>query len=217
VAGPERVAGLRIGTRMTVVRLGSGRVWLHSPVPFTPELAREVAALGPVAYLVAPNEVHHLWLGPWAEALPDATLYGAPGLRQKRADLLFHRELEDAPPADWAEDLDQVLVRGIPRMNEVVFLHRASATLLLTDLAMNFPTLPEGFGTRLFVRAMGLSGGLRTSRMVRSLVRDRRAVREGLERVLAWRFDRVVTTHGEILEHGGPAALRAAWRSLLGG
>jgi hypothetical protein len=217
VAGPERVAGLRIGTRMTVVRLADGRLFLHSPVPYEPALGAALDALGAVSFLVAPNKVHHLWLGPWCDAYPDATLVGAEGLRDKRRDLVFHRELEDAPPTDWAADLDQVRTRGIPHVNEVLFLHRASGTLLLTDLAMNFPTLPGGAWTRLWLRSMGLAGGLRTSRLIRALVRDREVLRPGLERVLAWPFDRVIVTHGEVLESGGPAALREAWRPLSGG
>jgi hypothetical protein len=214
-AGPERVAGLRIGTRMTVIRLSDGRVLLHSPIPRDAELVREIEALGPVAFLVAPNKVHHLWLGAWAGAHADATVYGAPGLREKRRDLVFHRELGDEPPPDWARDLDQTWIAGAPYVNEVAFLHRASGSLLLTDFAMNFPVLPAGAGTRLWLRAMGLAGGLRCSRLVRSLVRDRAAVRKSLERILAWPFERVIVTHGQVLERGGPAALRAAWRSLL--
>lgn len=214
-AGPERVAGLRIGTRMTVIRLADGRLLLHSPIPRDAALLGEIHALGPVAFLVAPNKVHHLWLGPWASAHPDATVYGAPGLRDKRRDLVFHRELGDAPPPDWADDLDQAFVAGAPYVNEVAFLHRGSASLLLTDFAMNFPELPAGAGTRLWLRAMGLAGGLRCSRLVRSLVRDRTAVRACLERILAWPFERVIVTHGQVLERDGPAALREAWRSLL--
>jgi hypothetical protein len=217
VDGPERVAGLRIGTRMTVVRLGDGRLWLHSPVLHDAGLSEALEALGPVGFLVAPSKVHHLWLGPWPEAHPAATVWGAPGLRDKRRDLVFHRELGDAPPADWAADLDQALLAGVPYVNEVAFLHRASGTLLLTDFAMHFPDPLPDLWTRLWARAMGLAGGrLTASRLVRTLVRDRAALRPALERVLAWPFDRVIVTHGEVVERGGAAALRAAWRPLLG-
>jgi hypothetical protein len=217
VDGPERVAGLGIGTRMTVVRLGDGRLWLHSPVPHGPDLDADLEALGPVGFLVAPSKVHHLWLGPWSEAHPEATVWGAPGLRDKRRDLIFHRELGDAPPPDWEADLDQALLTGAPYVNEVVFLHRASGTLLLTDFAMHFPKPLPDLWTRLWARAMGLAGGrLAVSRLVRTLVRDRAALEPALARVLAWPFDRVIVTHGGIVETGGAAELRAAWRPLLG-
>lgn len=215
VDGPERVAGLGIGTRMTLVRLPDGRLFLHSPVPHDAALAAEIEAIGTPTFLVAPNKVHHLWLGGWADAYPAATVYGAPGLRDKRRDLVFHRELGDAPPSDWSAQLDQAWIAGAPHVNEVVFLHRASGSLVLTDFAMNFPSLPPGWLTRLFLRGMGLAGGVRTSRLVRSLVRDRAATRASLERILAWDFDRVLVTHGVICETGGAQALREAWRPLL--
>jgi hypothetical protein len=47
------------------------------------------------------------------------------------------------------------------------------------------------------------------------LIRDRSAARRSLERILAWDFDRVVVAHGDVLESGGPDALRAGYAWLL--
>jgi hypothetical protein len=215
VDGPVRVAHLDIGTRMTVVRLSDGGLFLHSPIPHTAALDAALAGIGHVAWIVAPSKVHHLWLAPWTEAHPGTTLVGAPGLREKRRDLVFHRELGDAPPSDWAAELDQCLLAGVPAVNEVAFLHRASRTLLLTDFAMNFSGPLHGVATRLWRRAMGLGDGLCTSRLVRLLVRDRAALRPALERVLGWDFERVIVTHGDVLERDGHEALRRAWQPLL--
>ena len=49
------------------------------------------------------------------------------------------------------------------------------------------------------------------SRMIRQLVSDRSAFRDSLERVLEWDFERIVPGHGDVLEQGGPTALRGAW------
>jgi hypothetical protein len=51
--------------------------------------------------------------------------------------------------------------------------------------------------------------------MLRALVRDRPALRASVERILQWDFDRVVVTHGDVLEHGGKDALRAGFAWLL--
>lgn len=56
--------GLPISSRMTVVRLPGGDLWLHSPIPIGAELRRELEALGRVAYLVAPSKTHWLFMAP---------------------------------------------------------------------------------------------------------------------------------------------------------
>jgi hypothetical protein len=207
-----RVGPLRLGVRTTVVRLADGGVFLHCPVEMDASTVREIAAAGPVRFLVAANKLHYLFLKSACAAFPEAELHGAPGLAEKRRDLCFDATLGDAPPAAWSADLDQLHVRGIPRAEEVVFLHRASRTLLLTDLCFNVQhgdTL-----TRLFMRVNGAWKRFGPSRLLRSLVRDRRALGASLDRILAWDFDRVVVTHGDVLECGGREALRDAFAWL---
>ena len=53
--------GLQFPVRMTVIRLADGRLWLHSPIELDDELDAELAALGEVAHLVAPNHQHFLY------------------------------------------------------------------------------------------------------------------------------------------------------------
>jgi hypothetical protein len=205
---------LELGTRMSVVRLADGGLFLHSLVEIDDETRAALDELGPVRFLVAGNKLHHLSLASAARAFPEAQLWGAPGLAEKRRDLTFAGELGDASPAAWRSDLDSLAVRGIPRMNEVVFLHRASGTLLVTDLCFNVRH-SDSFATRLFMRMNGAYGRFGPSRLLRSMVRDRPALRASVERILEWDFERVVVTHGDVLERGGRDALRAGFAWLL--
>ncbi|MCP5067136.1 MAG: DUF4336 domain-containing protein, partial [bacterium] len=134
---PLRFFGVEIGARMTVIRLPGPKILLHSPIAPTPELVDEVKALGPVAYIVAPNRFHHLSVGEWAGACPEALVYAAPGLDEKRSDLTISGVLRDEPEPGWTDTVDQLLVNGFALMNEVVFFHRPSSTLIATDLAFN--------------------------------------------------------------------------------
>ena len=205
---------LEIGTRMSVVRLADGGLFLHSLVEIDDETREALERIGSVRFLVAGNLLHHLYLASAVKVFPQAELWGPPGLAGKRKDLRFEGVLGDEAPAAWRTDLDQLEVRGIPRANEVVFLHRASRTLLVTDLCFNVRH-SDSLATRLFMRANGVYGRFGPSRLLRSLVRDRPALRASLERILAWDFDRVVVTHGEVLERGGRDALRAGFAWLL--
>jgi hypothetical protein len=106
-------------------------------------------------------------------------------------------------------------MRGSPRVNEIVFLHRATRTLLLTDLAFNVQHAASLAG-RMFFRLAGVYGRFATSRLMRLMVRDRVAARMAAERILDWDFDRVIVAHGEVLERGGRDALRDALGWLVG-
>lgn len=217
VAGsPLRFIGLEIGARMTVVRLPDSKLLLHSPIAATAELVSKVKALGSVAYIVAPNRLHHLFVAEWQRACPEAALYVAPGLDIKRADLAIERVLGSEPEPGWRGVLDQLLVAGFPLANEVVFFHRPSATLIATDLAFNFGS-SSPFLTRLFFRLGGTYGRLSPSLLERILVRDRAAFRQSLERILEWPFERVVVAHGDVSEMGGREELIRGYSWLLGG
>ena len=211
---PQRFYGLEVGTRMTVMRLAGGNLLLHSPVALGRDLRQELDALGRVCFVVAPNRVHHLYAGKVAEAYPEARLWVAPGLARKRPDLVFVDVLGDEAPAEWKDDVDQVFFRGRPYENEVVFLHRASRTLILCDLAFNFGPRSAA-PTRLLMKLIRSYGRFGPSTLDPWLIRDRRAARQSLERILAWDFDRVVVAHGDVLERGGREALRQGYAWLL--
>jgi hypothetical protein len=208
---PLGILGIQVGARMTVIRLENGDVLLHSPVAPDAELRDALAEVGPVRHLIAPNKVHHLYFAAAAAAFPEAIRWAAPGLADKRRDLTFDEVLGDTAPAAWADELDQVRLRGAPHVEEIVFHHRASRTLIATDLAFNIRE-SRSFITRLFLRANGVLGRFGPTRMFRSFIRDRTAARESLDRILAWDFDRVVMSHGVVLQSRGRRVLRDAYQ-----
>jgi len=206
--------GMELGTRCVLVRLSGGGVLVHAPGPLGDDARRAIDSLGPVRALVAPNLLHHRFLSENARAYPGARVFGAPGLREKLADARIDEVLGDEAPDLWAADLDQIRVTGAPGLNEVVFLHRASRTLLCLDLCFNVRE-SASFATRLMMRANGAYGRFGPSRIFRfAVLKDRRAMRASIDRILAWDFDRVTVAHGEILETGGREALQAGFRWL---
>jgi hypothetical protein len=215
VSRPLRFLGLfPIGCRMTIVRLSDGTLWLCSPVAIDDELATTLDGLGPVAHLVGPNRFHHLQLGPARTRYPNASLHLAPGLGSKRPDLAPALTLSNEAPESWRADLDQRVLEGVPTFNEVAFLHRRSRTLILTDHLFNLddshPTSVRAVGSMLGVRrAPGFPLDARLF-----FVRDRDALARSIAEVLAWDFDRIVVTHGRIVETRGRDVLRDAYRFL---
>ncbi|WP_230534128.1 DUF4336 domain-containing protein [Microvirga roseola] len=143
VDGPEirlNYMGLKLPfpTRMTVVRLPDGSLWLHSPTEPDGALIESILERGPVCFLIAPNTLHYWWIPEWKARMPDAAIYGAPGLeRVAKRPLPIEHVLGDTPPAAWSDVFDQVLVQG-EGLTEIDFYHRPSRTLILTDLIENF-------------------------------------------------------------------------------
>jgi glyoxylase-like metal-dependent hydrolase (beta-lactamase superfamily II) len=192
--------GAVLQARMNVVRVGDGALLIHSPTPVDDSLAAEIAALGPVAFIVAPNCFHHLHVTPFLARFPGAKVYGAPGLANKRTDLKLAGTLDDGAVVPWGGVLDHITLGGAPKLNEVVFLHRASRSLLVTDLLFNV-TAPDNWATGLLLRLMGTYKRLGPSRLLRwRLTKDRRALKAGVERMLAWDFVRVLPGHGDVFE-----------------
>ncbi|MGH7290800.1 MAG: DUF4336 domain-containing protein [Myxococcota bacterium] len=213
---PLRVGGLELGARTCIVRLADGGLVIHAPGPRTAALRDEIEALGPVRALIAPNLLHHLYLADTMRAFPQARVFGAPGLREKLAAVRIDEVLGEQAPALWSGQLEQLLVQGTPSMGEVVFLHRASRSLLCLDLCFNVRSSPSLF-TRLFMRANGAFGRFGPSRLFRhAILKDARALRVSLDRILAWDFERVTVAHGDVLERGGNAALRESFAWLPG-
>lgn len=201
--------GLRLPLRMTVVRLPSGKLMLHNPVAMDDALADELAALGTVSELAAPNLAHHLSVGPTLKRFPSAVVRGCPGLAAKKPEVSFASELGNEAPAAYEGAVETALLRGVPRLNEVVFLHRPSRTLLVSDLVFNVVS-PANAATAFLLTLTGTRGRLAKSRILSSMIRDRAAFAASVARVLTWDFDRVLMAHGEAVSEGGRAALAGA-------
>lgn len=205
--------GMPLGRQIVVVRLPGGGLWIHSPVPMTPELRSQLAALGEVRHVVGPNLWHDECLREFQAEFPAALFHAAPGLAAQKRDVRFGAELSDTPHPDWAGVLEQHLVRGMPKMNEVVFFHPASRSLIVADLAFNLgPDGPAWFA--LLMRIYGAWNRFGPTPLEKWMMKDKAAVRASLDRILAWDFDRIIVGHGRNVETGGRRVFREAYGFL---
>lgn len=209
---PFRLIGQEIGTRTTVIRLRDGSLWLHSPGPETGAAYRSLTALGPVKHLVAPNAFHHLFLPQASRLFPEATIWG-PGAVRKKQPRLSIRRLSDELPAAWADDLELQALHGL-KSQEYVFLHKPSRSLIVTDLLMHLH--PDAAHSRLLFGLLGMNGQLAWDKALGPfLLKDPAALRRALQTVLDWDFERIVLSHGRLVEIDARARFAAALESLL--
>jgi hypothetical protein len=215
---PLRFMGVPVGRRMTVVRLGDGGLWLHSPAPLTDELRASLEAIGHPRFVVAPTAVHgHRFMEQYRDAYPDLELHAAPVLDRRRRDLAFDGILGTTTDPRWSEDIDQAVFQG-HLAPEVVFLHRPSRSLILADLLMA-PSVTGAMpaGARLVWRLEGLGRRPATPRSVRVSTLNRRAARRSVEQILEWDFDRIILGHGPNVETRGRDVFREAMKWLWRG
>lgn len=202
-----------LGRRMTVMNVGGGDLALHSAVRLRdPDLAA-LDALGRVRWVLVPNPEHSTDASFYAKRYPEARLLVPEEGRRKleRAGVgPIHGTLEADWPAALAGTLERAPLRGLRLNPEVVFFHVATRTLVVCDFAFNMSSSDLSWGFRQFMRlndALDRFGPTRVFRWI--VVADKRRLRESLAAVWAWDFDRVVVSHGAIVERDGKARLMA--------
>jgi hypothetical protein len=208
-------------TRMTIIRLASGELFVHSPTPLTPSLGEEVTREGNVRFIIGPNRIHYWWVPEWKSVFRDATVYLAPRVREQAKG---HVEFEGSPLVaangyPWDDEIATLPIPG-SYMTEIEFFHRASRTLILTDLIENFePEKVGSFFLRLLTWIGGVSpphGGLPRDLRLNFTWRHKEELRRALETMVAWNPERIVFAHGRWHETNGAAELRRAFSWALG-
>ncbi len=209
---------MRFPTRMTVVRHSDGGLFLHSPTRLAGRLGGEIEGYGRVSEIVGPNRIHYWWIPDWHRAFPDAGVWLAPRIRDQAAGRIDFAcdELRGNSGYPWDGDIATLPVPG-NYMTEFVFFHRATRTLILTDLIENFEPPKLGFGMRLlarFGRVLAPDGQMPLD-MRWSFRRNRRELKAAVKRMIAWNPQRVILAHGKWFETDGAGELRRAFRWLL--
>ena len=211
------VAGIRMPipftTRMTVVCLTNGDLFLHSPIAFNEALAAVLRSMGTVRHLISPNQWHYAHIGEWQSAFPDAIAWASPGVRRRararHIEVDFTRELGAQPPAEWRGEIDQTLVPG-GIFKEFVFFHKASGTLILTDTIMNLDLNKTGQPWSTFTKLFGMDaphGGIFFGMRLPFLLQGKKAS-AAFAKIRSWAPERIILSHGRIFEGNAGEAVQ---------
>jgi len=209
------VLGFCYPTRCAVIRLDGDSLLIWSPVTLTPKLQSDIARLGKITHIIAPNDFHHLFIAPWQAAFPEAQLYGTKRLHEKRSDLVFAGILGETPDPAWAKQIDQIVIRH-KLLTEVVFFHKASCTVIFTDLIQQFDD-DWHTGLRKTIAKLDLMVGAAPSvpRKFRFSFGNKPQARDVINRILQWPIERVLLAHGRPVTSDGNAIIARAFSWLL--
>lgn len=208
---PIRFAGTWFPHVMTVIRLRDGSVMLHSPCRPSAALFDEIAEIGAVAHVVAPNWFHDLYLHEYRAAYPGAAFW-APALLGWQHPGLIDEVLGAANSTSWAAELPHVALSGLLSFDEAIFFHVPSRTLIVADFLMDAVADEKTPAfTRIGYRLFGLNGRLKVFPLLRWFgVSSRPSMQRAAEQIIAWDPRRVIVGHGYPIINSVSDELRAA-------
>lgn len=214
---PVQFLGLPFSTRMTVVRLSNGELWVHSPIKLSDTIKEQIGTLGQIKYLIAPNHLHHLFLPEWIAVYPSAEVYGTNEVIKKRNDITFDASFNEQQDWPWRTDIEQEMFTGSPLMEECVFFHRASGSLIVTDLVENFSGKDFNYCQRVVAKGVGIlaPNGKMPLDWRLSFMFSKADARKHLNRMLAWNPQLLIMSHGEIVKDNTEEFLARAFQWLL--
>lgn len=226
----SRFGKVKIGGRGTIVRLQSGALAVFSPVALTEDVKRKVAELGEVRYITALDAEHHIFLGPWHQAYPNAHVLGPETLPEKR-----ERQKNEAVPfafvfrkskpietisSEFDAEFEWEYVPAHAN-KEIVFHHKPTRSLITADLLFNLPATEQysksavdatsGLWTKLFgtfTSTQGNALGQRRAIWYALGARDRTGFAQSAARINAWDFERIIPCHGDVIEGQGKAVFQ---------
>jgi len=201
-------------TRMALIRLPDGGIFVHSPTRLTPSLKAEIGNLGTPSYLIGPNRLHYWWLPQWHEHFPEARLYMAPRLREQAGNRIDFEgaSLDRENGYPWDEEIATLPVTG-SYMTEIAFFHRASRTLLLTDFIENFePIRLKSVFTRVLTKLGGARGQMPRDMRI---TYNRKVLRHAVETMIGWNPKAIIIAHGRWYDQNGAEELRRSFRWLF--
>lgn len=187
--------------------------------------------MGEVKYLAALDQEHHIFLGDWHKAFPNAKVIGPEGLedkreKQKNEKVPIHHTWQSKDPktvkidAEFDADFDYEYVHSHVN-KELVFNYRPDRTLIQADLFFNLPATeqysiagpnktPENASSGIFTsiwakfnNTQGSMVGQKRFIWYLTSAMDRSHYNQAVSRISKWDFDRIIPCHGDVIETGG--------------
>ena len=190
---------------MTVVRLSTGALVVHSAIALAEDAQRQLEALGTPTWLLVPNGYHRLDAPAYKKRYPALRVLCPRGSRAAVQQKVPVDGTYEDFPADDALQLETL--HGVAEVEGALRVRsRDGTSVVLNDVVFNMDRRRDVLG-RLFTTLMGSAPGPRVSRLARlALVKDARALKADLERYAALPdLVRLLVSHDKVA-HGGDAA-----------
>lgn len=204
---PLSVLGTNHGRTVTVIRLESGKLIVHSMAPFSSTDVAEIRALGEPGWLLEAMMLHDTYSNEGRKRFPEIPFLAPMGFSEV---VKFPTQPLLPAPVEWNGEVEVILIDGAPRLSEHVLIHRPSRTLIVADLIFNFRTEERGWDRFFHHHIAGFHRYPGMSRIFRACISDPVAFRASLEQILSQDIDRIIVGHGQVIGTDGKRLLQRA-------
>lgn len=203
--------GVRLRSRMTVVQLADDKLWVHSASEPTPHLCAELDRLGQVSWVVVPNQYHHLHAASMKARYPNAQLIGPTSVKLRNQSIALDVAIDDQRLPSLLSELSPVALRGVPFLDETLFFHTKTRTLIGADLMMcGCPA--DHWTWRWASRVFGQYQRYKAPPDVRWHTDGGPLVHQSLDELAKLPLERILVAHSDPIEDRPRERLAEAWR-----
>ncbi|MBE9116972.1 DUF4336 domain-containing protein [Lusitaniella coriacea LEGE 07157] len=219
---PFNYLGLNVGTRMTVIRCANRELAVISPIQVDDAIVHQLNSLGTVCHIIAPNRFHYLFATHFKTVYPKATFWATSSLKAKNPELPIDRVLSNETnnilngiECFLFEGVKALTLSGVNSLDEWVFFHPESRTLVVTDIAFHFD---QSFPliSQFAARMLGSYKTLSPSFLEKIATQEKEKVKESVQKISTWDFDRVIMAHGTIVQTKGKPQFIEGYERFLG-
>lgn len=213
---PVWFGGVRLRARTTVLTLEGGGLLVHSPPAPTEEFCSALRELGEVRFIVVPNCFHHLGAPATAARFPGAKVIGPASATTRNPELRLHMGLQDEAFLGAVKELDAIPLEGCPFLDETVFFHRPTGSLIGADVLIS-ACARDHFSWRWAARLTGCYDKVRTPPDVRGKTKANEAAARAIDRMAGLPMKRILVAHADAVEEQPAEKLLEAWRFVRAG
>lgn len=211
ISQPVEIGPIKMKSTSTVIRLDDESLWINSPPKLNDQLIEELRILGRIKYVIAPNLQHHLFFRQFLNAFPEAQGFCSPGLK-----IMNENDISLNNPVNfpWKDEIQGLYIEGLPVLNETIWYHQNTSTLIVTDLLFNFSKDNKGL-MRFFARILGVFEKLKMSRTMKLMIKDKTRFKDSIKKISDWDIKRIVLAHDQVIEKDCNLKIKDAFSWIL--
>lgn len=193
-----------------MIRLANDALWVHSTGEPTPRLCSALDRLGQVRWLVVPNRYHHLHAAAMKARYPMAQVIGPASAKLRNKNLVLDVNSDDHRLGSLVPELLPVPLQGVPFLDETLFYHGQSRTLIGADLMMcGCPV--DHWTWRWTSRVLGQYLRHKVPPDVRWHTHGGPLLRQSIDAIAKLPLDRILVAHSDSIEDRPMEQLQSAW------